>query len=129
MNDAEMSLDPSIARNAPMPQVAYSIAGSRTLSHPARRPVLQIAATVKMPAQVSTRERSPTSRWAGRYQASSPGGYTSGEPGGIVDVSGTVYGLRPCSRLPMASSVARRTSLPSGNGTRDHRSENAMKTA
>src|SRR5256714_8379103 len=126
---AETSFDPSIARNAPIPHVAYSTAGSATRSHPTRRPTTEITTVVRMPATVSTRVMSPKSACAGRYQSSSPGGYTSGEPGGIVEVSGTVYGLRPCCRFRMASCVARSTSLPSSSGARERRSLMPMSTA
>src|SRR5258708_9370340 len=88
-----------------------------------------MTATVRIPATVSTRVMSPKSRWAGRYHASSPGGYTSGEPGGIVDVSGVAYGLSPLSRLTIASCVARSTSLPSRNGIREMRSDQPMRIA
>src|SRR5688500_10171963 len=96
---------------------------------PTRRPAAAMAATIAMPAQVSTRVMSPKSAYGTAYQASSPGGYTNGEPTGIVLCSTCVYGLPPANTTSSDSAVARRTSLPSASGSRCSRSDAATSTA
>ncbi len=81
------------------------------------------------PAQVSTRVMSPQSHCGSAYQASSPGGYTKGEPGGMVVCRYELYGLPPRPTIPSDSTVARSTSLPSRSGSRRRRSEMATRIA
>src|SRR5581483_1662688 len=127
--DADTSFDPSIARYPAIPHDAYSIAGSATASKPIFSPASAMAATMSTPAQVSTRVMSPASHRGIAYHASSPGGYTKGEHGGMVLWRHVAYGLPPCRTIPMDSLVARSTSLPSRSGSRRRRSEIATRIA
>src|SRR5205807_253484 len=72
---------------------------------------------------------SPKSVCGMAYQSSSPGGYTKGEHGGTVLCRQVAYGLPPPAAMPIASVVARSTSLPSSKGSRRRRSDAATRTA
>lgn len=72
---------------------------------------------------------SPSSHCGSAYQASSPGGYTSGEHGGTVVRRQLAYGLPPCDTIASDSVVARSTSLPSVSTSRRMRSEIATRIA